>query len=368
MQQIILKSSLKIIVFNLFIWLAAISLHAQPVSDLKLKDYRPASIYKVPATTIPKAKYPVIDFHSHDYATTPAELDAWVKTMDEAGIAKTIILSGAVGNSFDSVVTEYARYKDRFEIWCGFDFRDCEAPGWQERAVNELVRCFKKGARGIGELGDKGLGEFYSYPGNKTGFAYHIDDPKMKPLIKKCGELNIPISIHVAEDAWMYEPADEKNDGLMNSFTWKVDMSKPGILNHDQLVQTLENAVRDNPATRFIACHLANTCADLSRLGKIFDACPNFYADVAARYGEIAPIPKYVRAFFEKYADRIVYGTDMGMEKSMYQTTFRILESNDEHFYEHERFGYHWPLYGLGLSTGTLEKIYSGNSKKILAK
>jgi predicted TIM-barrel fold metal-dependent hydrolase len=344
------------------------SVSAQSVNELKLKDYKPVSIYKVPVTNVKKAKFPIIDFHTHDYPKTEADLDQWVRTMDEVGIAKAMILSYSVGTSFDSVVTKFARYKDRFEIWCGFDFRDSDKPGWSEKAVQELERCYKKGARGVGELGDKGLGEFYSHPGHASGFGLHIDDPRMKPLIRKCGELNMPISIHVAEDAWMYEASDEKNDGLMNAFTWKVDMTKPGILNHDQLVKTLENAVRDNPKTTFIACHLANTCSDLNMLGRLFDLYPNLYADIAARYGELAPIPKFVHAFLEKYADRIVYGTDMGMEKSMYQITYRILETNDEHFYEHERFGYHWPLYGLGLTPGTLEKIYNGNGKKILAK
>src|SRR6187402_2179168 len=84
------------------------SLHAQTVNDLKLKDYKPVSIYKVPVSNIEKAKFPIIDFHSHDYATTDAELDEWVRTMDEVGVAKTIILSGSVGSAFDSVVAKYA--------------------------------------------------------------------------------------------------------------------------------------------------------------------------------------------------------------------------------------------------------------------
>lgn len=52
----------------------------------------------------------------------------------------------------------------------------------------------------------------------------------------------------------------------------------------------------------------------------------------------------------------------------MYQTTFRILESSDEHFYERELFDYHWPLYGIGLSDGVLRKVYGGNAKKIIVK
>jgi predicted TIM-barrel fold metal-dependent hydrolase len=103
-------------------------------------------------------------------------------------------------------------------------------------------------------------------------------------------------------------------------------------------------------------------------LGNLFDKYPNLYADIAARYGELAPIPRYVRAFIEKYNNRIVYGTDMGTSKEMYQTTFRILESADEHFYEHQRFNYHWPLHGLSLNDASLKKIYSGNGKKILGR
>src|SRR5665811_499509 len=65
--------------------------------------------------------------------------------------------------------------------------------------------------------------------------------------------------------------------------------------------------------------------------------------------GEISPIPRYVHAFMEKYANRLVYGTDMGTAKDMYHITFRILETADEHFYKQDIFNYHWPLYGLAL-------------------
>ncbi|MEP7231154.1 MAG: amidohydrolase family protein [Ginsengibacter sp.] len=338
----------------------------QDVKELKLKNYRPVSIYKIPQSKIEKAKYPVVDFHSHDYPKSDAEVKEWVKTMDAAGIAKSIILSYSTGKGFDSVVERYAPYKDRFEVWCGFDYTGYDQPGWEQRGVTELERCYKKGARGVGELGDKGLGEFYSLP--TSGYGIHIDNPLMQPLLRKCADLYMPVSIHVAEDAWMYENPDSTNDGLMNAAKWHVDQTKKGLLSHDQLVNTLEKAVNNNPNTTFIACHLANCCSDLNMLGRLFDKYPNLYADIAARYGEIAPIPRFAHAFIEKYSDRIVYGTDMGPTKDMYETTFRILESADEHFYEFDRFGYHWPLYGLALTDGTLRKIYNGNSRKILMK
>ena len=332
--------------------------------NLLLKNYKPVSIYKTPASNISKASYHVTDMHSHDYVETQKEIDDWVKLMDKTGVQKTMILSMQSGKGFDSVVEKYRRYPTHFELWCGFDYTGYGTAGWQKHAVEELERCYNKGARGVGELGDKGEGELYSKP--TPGKGLHIDDPQMKPLLEKCAALRMPISIHVAEDEWMYETPDSTNDGLMNASTWHVDMNKPDKLDHDALIKSLENAVRENPKTTFIACHLANTCSNLQQLGDLLDKYPNLYADIAARYGEIAPVPRYAAAFIIKYQDRLVYGTDNSPDEKMYLTTFRILETGDEHFYEMDLFSYHWALYGLNLPKEVLEKLYYKNAEKIM--
>jgi len=352
--------------FAACLFFIAVAARAQNPEELLLKNYRPKSIYKIPVTRIEKAKFPVIDMHSHPYGKTKGDIQEWIKTMDKFGIEKTLILSYATGARFDSLYRVYSAYGNRFEVWCGFDYTGNNEPGWSERAVKELERCARMGAKGVGELGDKGLGEFYSTP--TKGWGMHIDDPRMKPLWKKCAELKLPVNVHVAEPMWMYEPMDSTNDGLMNAYEWKIDHTKPGLLEHGQLIKTLENAVRDNPGTTFVACHYANCEYDLSILGNLFDKYPNLYADIAARYAETATIPRYMKAFLERYQDRIVYGTDMGVNPDMYAFTFRILESSDEHFYAHNQTGYHWALNGFGLSDAVLKKIYKTNAMKILKR
>ncbi len=348
-----------------FILIFSFSLPAQTdPENLLLKNYRPKSIYNIPVTRITKAKFPVFDAHSHPYATSEEELDLWVKNMDEAGITKTILLSYAHGSEFDSLVNFYSKYPDRFELWCGFDYTGYDKPGYGPAAVKELERCFNKGAKGVGELGDKGKGLMYCTP-HAPGM--HIDDNRMDPLLEKCAELGMPINIHVGEPQWFYEKMDSTNDGLINAYSWRLD-NQEDILNLDEVLATLENAVKKHPKTLFVACHFANQNTDLAKLGRLFNLYPNIYADISARYAENAPVPRYTNAFIEKYQDRLLYGTDMGFDKSMYETTFRILESNDEHFYNIELFGYHWPLYGIGLSDGALEKLYSLNAEKILQK
>ena len=344
----------------------AIFCQAQSPDALLLKDYRPQSIFAIPKTKVAKARYPVIDMHSHAYAQSVEDLEAWIQTMDQVGIEKTIILSYTTGPAFDSIYQVYAKYGERFEVWCGFDYTGYSEPGWSEKAVQELERCYRVGARGVGELGDKGLGELYSKP--HPGRGMHIDDARMKPLLAKCAELKMPLSIHVAEPMWMYQPQDSTNDGLMNAYVWQVDKSQEGRLGHAELLGTLENAVRENPEATFIACHFANCEYDLSLLGRLLKQYPNLYADISARYGETAPIPRYMKGFYKQHQNKLLYGTDMGMEATMYQTTFRILESRDEHFYEIERFNYHWPLHGFGLEPKVLKKLYRSNAAKILKR
>jgi predicted TIM-barrel fold metal-dependent hydrolase len=340
-------------------------LYSQSTPDnLLLKNYRPKSIYKVPVTQIEKAKFPVIDMHSHPYAESLEEVDQWVRNMDAVGIEKTILLSHATGAEFDSLYQVYSKYPDRFELWCGFDYTGYDQPGYGPAAVAELERCYKMGARGVGELGDKGKGLFYSKP---PAWGMHLDDPRMDPLLEKCAELGLPINIHVADPIWMYEKMDSANDGLMNAYEWRLD-NKPGIVDHNGMIDILERAVKRHPKTIFIACHFANCSYDLNKLGALLDKYPNLYADIAARYAETAPIPRFAAAFIEKYQDRLLYGTDMGFDLDMYHITFRILESSDEHFYEIGQFGYHWALNGFGLNDVVLKKLYRDNALKLLKK
>jgi predicted TIM-barrel fold metal-dependent hydrolase len=330
---------------------------------LLLKDYRPKSVYNVPQTTIDKAKYPVIDMHTHDYAKNPEQVAEWIRSMDESGVEKAIVLTMAVGKEFDAVYAKYAKYPDRFEVWCGFDYTGYDKPDFGPAAVKELERCYKVGARGVGELGDKGKGLFYCRPTKAWGM--HLDDPRMDPLLAKCAELRMPVNIHVADPYWMYLPMDATNDGLMNAYKWRLD-NQQGIVGHEGMVKILERAVKRHPKTIFVACHFANCSHDLNKLGKLFDEYPNLYADISARYAETAPIPRFAARFYEKYRDRLVYGTDMRFNTKIYRLTFRILESEDEHFYAYDHFGYHWPLYGFGLNDRVLRKVYRDNALKII--
>ncbi|MDZ7718307.1 MAG: amidohydrolase family protein [Balneolaceae bacterium] len=344
------------------------------LDTLLLKDWMPESVYNVQKTNITKAKYPVIDLHAHAYAKTEEEVAERVAIMNEVGIERSVVLTGATGERFDELHTLYSQYPDRFDLYVGLDYTGYEEEGWAQTVVDELRRVAEMGAVGIGEIHDKG-------PGLAPGM--HPDDPRMDPIFEVAAELDFIVNLHVAEPIWMYEPMDSTNDGLTRAYTWRVQ-NQDQIVGHDGMIEILDNTLERHPNTTFVAAHLANTSNDFSLLADLFDKHENLYGDMSARFGEFSTIPRATAAFFEEYQDRIVYGTDYGFEtfpddpskpygnntttEEMFKMTFRVLQTADEHFYITDLVGYKWPMYGLDLSDEVLRKIYRENALQIMGE
>jgi hypothetical protein len=346
--------------------------------QLLLKDYRPKSIYKIPVSKITKAKFPIVDVHHHARVKSPEDVAAQVKMMDKVGVEKTVAFAGT-GETFDRHFRLYSKYPDRFDVWCGLDMAGVDQPGFGPGAVKELERCRNAGAVGVGEITDKGMGiggRMAGAPnwqgtrpsggggsGPRPGPAikgFHPDEPQMDAIWQKCSELGMPVNLHMSDPYWSYLPQNRFNDGLMNEFSWRLD-NKPGIMGHEGLIESLDRALARHPKTVFICCHLANLDYDLTRLGQMFDRHPNMYADISARFAETAAIPRFASQFLKKYVHRVTYGTDMPYTQEVFTTTFRIMESADEHFYAQDvyfNFNYHWPLQGFDLPDDTLKRVY----------
>ena len=64
----------------------------------------------------------------------------------------------------------------------------------------------------------------------------------------------------------------------------------------------------------------------------MLDEHPNVMVEFGAREAELGRQPRQTREFFLKYQDRIMFGTDNGMDEEMYRNHFRWLETADESF------------------------------------
>jgi len=325
-----------------------------PMDAMALKDYAPKPSLIVTETAVPKARYPVIDVHAHVNARTPDEVRAWVRTMDETGIEMTVVLTGATGAEFDKLADLYLKaYPGRFQLYCGLDTRDVDQPGYPERAAAELVRCYKRGARGVGELSDKGTGF-------GRGARLHPDDPRLDAFWEKCAELKMPANIHIADHPSCWKPLDvyqERTPDYQHFNLYGKD-----VPSWEQLIAMRDRTLAKHPKTRFIACHLGNQGHDLTSLAATLDRYPNLYVDISARDYEVGRAPRTAARFLGRYQNRVLFGTDMGREDSMYRAWWRLLESGDE-FMPGRVW---WRYYGLELPARVLESLYRGNARSVL--
>lgn len=176
-------------------------------------------------------------------------------------------------------------------------------------------------------------------------FRLLIDDPRSLLLLRRAGELKLPVVLHL-DVAFL--PVNGRE-------TYMKDWSGGTIEN-------LERAMLACPETQFIG-HAPGFWREISgdadsspdqytigpvvpggRLGPLFERCPNLHADLSAGSGlrALQRDPGYACEFLERWQDRLLFGRD---------------------YYggEHQEF-----LNNLGLPEEVLAKIYHRNAERLL--
>ena len=358
-----MKKISNLLLFFILIILSSGLLFAQS-PDLKLVDWQPKSQMVTKVTNIEKAKFPVIDIHNHLRKLENTE--KYLEEMDKAGVWKCVSLDA---NSKDDFYKEHIRVshsvsKDRFLLFFRPDFRKIDEPNFGENEAKKLEEAVKLGCRGLKISKRLGLGHK-----DKTGKFISVDDPRIDPIWAKCGELGIPVEIHVSDPKAFFTPVDQYNERYDElgqhpdwSFFGEEYPSKESIL------EARNRVIARHPKTIFIGAHFGNLPEELDEVGKWLDTYPNFYVDIDARISELGRQPYTARKFFIKYQDRILFGTDTRCNAESYRLYFRFLETDDEYIDPapaHKLQG-RWMIYGLYLPDDVLEKIYNKNALRIL--
>ena len=80
---------------------------------------------------------------------------------------------------------------------------------------------------------------------------------------------------------------------------------------------------------------------------------------------ELGRQPRTAKAFFEQYADRVLFGKD-SYRAEEFPYYWRTFETEDEYFDYYRRYHAFWKLYGLGLSDDVLRKVYYENALRVV--
>ncbi len=375
------------IILVMIIACGAVAVSPEPVlqdgrdgRDLLLRLFRPKPMLKVQHHHLKRAKFPVVDVHTHfryRLRHSPDELDKFVKLMDRNNIALCVSLDGQLGDDLDEHIKYlWTKYRDRFVIfanvpWMGRGKRDdpatwdCHREGFSRRIARQLEDAKNKGVSGLKIFKQLGLGHK-----NPDGSLIKIDDRRWDEIWEACGRLGLPVIMHTADPAAFFLPTDETNE------RWEELHRRPNWSFHgdpfpsrEALLAARNRVIARHPKTTFIGAHMANNPEDLKTVGKWLDTYPNLNVEIASRIGELGRQPYTARKFFIKNADRILFGTDGPWPETRISLYWRFLETLDENFpYSEKEFppqGF-WNIYGIGLDNEVLTKIYHQNAARII--
>jgi predicted TIM-barrel fold metal-dependent hydrolase len=359
---------------------------------LDLREFEPKSMLHVKETRVERARFPVIDIHTHlswamkaekgvplteerRFPGTAAELLA---VMDAKNIWTMVNLTGGFGKGVKESVARYDKpHPGRFLTFTEPWWSKAHEPGYPKFQADAIGQAKADGARGLKVLKTLGL---YLREQTVTGPLVKIDDKRFDPMWDACGQLGLPVAIHVSDPEAFFLPTDRTNERfeeLNNHPDWSFHGRD--FPSNAELLEARNRVLARHPKTQFITLHVGNFAENLAYVAECLDKFRNMHVEIGARIGELGRQPRTSRKFFEKYQDRILFGTDAvpgGIETpqqifgtALYEIYYRFLETEDEYF-DYAPAAVppqgRWRIYGLGLPAGILEKVYNRNAAALL--
>jgi predicted TIM-barrel fold metal-dependent hydrolase len=361
-------------------------------APLELSQYEPKSMLQVRESRIERAKFPVIDFHTHISVSTKSEngvellpdrqylgtAQELLAVMDRKNIRAMVNLTGGYEQGLIEAVAKYDRqHPGRFYTFAEPSYSHFKEPDYPKLQAQAIEQAHRDGARGLKILKTLGL---YLRENITAGTLVKIDDPRFDPMWDACGQLNLPVAIHISDPVAFFTPTDrfnERYEELNNHPDWSFHGGD--FPSNAELIAARNRVMARHPKTQFVTLHVGNFSENLQDVAENLDRFPNMSVDIAARVGELGRQPVTARNFFDKYQDRILFATDATphgdefpqqvFNDQLYEIYYRFLETEDEYFdYAPAKIPPQgrWRIYGIHLPDTILRKVYSGNTARLL--
>ena len=221
-----------------------------------------------------------------------------IAMQDKLGIQKSVLLpmispdASYFFSTSEACAATVQKYPERFAWFCNIDPRMTES--YTDHDIYDLLAFYKSiGAKGLGEL---------------TANLY-FDDPKMQVLLEACGELDMPVLIHISTAIGnSYGIVDDLGLPRIEKMLQKFPKLK--VIGHSQAFWS-EISGDNNEEIR--AINSKKPVAPGGRITELMRKYPNLYCDLSANSGMVAMTrdEEHAAKFMTEFADRIYYGCDI---------------------------------------------------------
>lgn len=267
---------------------------------MDLTEFRPRPMLVTKETSITKPRFPVIDAHNHlgsefGGGWDKRPVNELIDIMDEAGVRSIVDLDGGWGDDILNNHLDHIKSAapDRFFMYGGIRWNRWQEYGdrFGEWAAKDLRAQAARGAQGLKVWKNFGLLER-----DQKGELVRINDPRLDPVWETVGELNWPVTIHIADPVAFFDPLDETNERweeLHAHPDWQFP--SPPFPPFLQVVNDMIDMVARHPNTTYIGAHFGCYAEDLNWVARALDRCPNFNVDISERVGELGRQPYSAR-------------------------------------------------------------------------
>lgn len=226
-------------------------------------------------------------------------------------------------------------------------------------------------------MGCDGIKMLENKPATRKELDLPVDGAYFEPYFARVEETGFPILWHVADPEEFWDP--ELTPKWARAQGWGYDAS---YVKKEQLYVEIERVLVRHPGLKIMFAHFYFLSADLPRAAALLDRFPGVHLDLAPGIEMIYNMSKNVaaaRAFFIKYADRIVYGTDIMSSQAIADAVIRSgivtrwLETDEEYRVPPGADFLLGPpddgvMRGLKLPPDVVAKICRGNYERIVGK
>ena len=330
------------------------------------------------------ADIPKIDVHVH---VSPTLMPSVSRLLARHGIRIALNASGGhPGEELSSSVRAGRRLDGAVRSYCNIGWRYFADPDFADYSREVLDACKADGAIGLKIF--KGLGLGYI---TAEGELLAVDDPRLDAAFQRAGEIGLPVLIHTGDPKAFFEPPtpdNERYDELEAHPSWSFYGPRPDggrWPSWEDLLDQLDRRIARHPNTTFVGAHFGNAPEEPERVGAMLERHPNYMVETGARIPEIGRHnPEQMRAFFTRWRDRILFGTDFqavpggfvlgsagtdldgpARVPAFFRSHWRYFETADRGFEHPTPIQGNWTIDGLDLPREVLEDVYFQNAERV---
>lgn len=235
-----------------------------------------------------KVQCPIVDIHTHTWTVDAA------RPLFEAARIYGIQRLGLITPLSEAASLQQAFPEARPIVWLNWD---CADDPKQFAAVNRRI------VQDAAAAGAK-LIKMWFAPRFYDRHNWRMNDPRLDPVFEEISRQKLGVLVHVADpDKWFERVYTDRT-----RYGTKAEQ-------YQQLIDRLQ-AHRDIP---ILVAHMGGNPEHLDQLGALLDQHPNMYVDTSATrwiVRELGRQPEAARAFFARYKERILFGTDQVATKN----------------------------------------------------